>query len=91
MKEKINKKQELILWKGKQNWPASGQVHQQEDPNKQDKKWKRRKKKKKPETTKYKKLYGNNMKKCQQPGWPGRDGQVSRNTQVNKIESRRDI
>ena len=47
MKEKINKKQELILWKGKQNWPASGQVHQQEDPNKQDKKWKRRKKKKK--------------------------------------------
>ena len=44
----------------------------------------------KTDTTKYKKLYGNNMKKCQQPGQPGRDGQVSRNTQFNKIESRRD-
>lgn len=64
MKEKIIKNQELILWKGKQNWPASGQV-QQEDPNKQDENEKRRKKTpKKPDTTKYKKLYGTNMKKC---------------------------
>ena len=55
------------------------------------KKESKNKKQKTPDTTKYKRPYGNNMKKCQQPGWPGRDGQVSRNTQFNKIESRRDI
>ena len=40
-----NQNQELVLWKGKQNWKTSGQTYQEEkrkNPNKQNKKWKRR-------------------------------------------------
>ena len=44
-KKTIGKNQELVLWKGKQNWKTSGQTHQEEErgnPNKQNKKGKRR-------------------------------------------------
>ena len=76
--------------KDKQNRQTSGEAHQEEkreDPNKQNKKWKRRNNK----------WYCRNTKKHkrilwtithQQIGQPRRHGQVSRNIQPTKSESR---
>ena len=88
--EKNQWNQELILWKGKQNWQTSGQTHQEEErknPNKQNRKWKRRNIN---EYCREKEKNHKTMKNYMPRIWqPGRNGQLSRDTEPAKTESRR--